>query len=80
MQARNTFYIHTHLIIIIIIIIIIFCNKLTKRLKNVKEISKTNRNEGENKENGEKFLFTSGGKKKNLSSGLLEWIYEIPKW
>jgi hypothetical protein len=45
---------------------------LTKRLKNVKEISKTNRNEGENKENGEKFLFTSGGKKKNLSSGLLE--------
>jgi hypothetical protein len=72
MQARNTFYINTHLIINIIIII--FCNKLTKRLKNVKEISKTNRNEGENKENGEKFLFTSGKKKKkrNLSSGLSE--------
>jgi hypothetical protein len=40
---------------------------LTKRLKNVKEISKTNRNEGENKENGEKFLFTSGKKKKKES-------------
>jgi len=53
----------THLIIIIIII---FCNKLTKRLKNVTEISKTNRNEGDNKENGEKFLFTSGKKKKRI--------------